>query len=65
VSDFPNLNISKNRDSFCTTYTVTGPPEEVSAWFATVKRNFHPAGYGTWGRWEGETFVVTHYNSCD
>ena len=53
MSDFPNLNISKNRDSFCTTYTVTGPPEEVSAWFAAVKRNFHPAGYGTWGRWEG------------
>mgnify|MGYP004034740207 CR=1 FL=1 len=68
---FPSLSIRSFRTDFSTTYEIVGQKEEAVAWLESLKRGYHPAGYGTHGKILHESpcgkVEMTAYrsNSCD
>ena len=66
-----NVTVKTLRDSFGTTYWITGAEEDVKAWCDRLKESYHPCGYGTSCRLykANEDSTVTYrahrYNSCD
>ena len=68
---WPTLAIRSYRTKFSTTYEVTGKKEEALEWLESLKRGYHPAGYGTHGRILHESpcgrveMSAYRANSCD
>jgi hypothetical protein len=66
-----NVKVNTIRTSFSTLYKVIGPKAECEAWLEKLKENFHPSGYGTYGKFITElpngNQVMSAYraNSCD
>lgn len=67
----PNVKVSTSRTSFMTNYEVIGPKAECEAWLERLMNSYHPAGYGTHGRFvdeleNGDSVMSAYrYNSCD
>ena len=65
------LKVQRIRTQFSPNYEVIGSKEECEIWLENLKRSFHPAGYGTHGKFIEELpngdFVMSAYraNSCD
>jgi len=66
-----NVKVNTIRTSYSTNYEVIGPKAECEAWLENLMNNFHPAGYGTHGKFISEMpngdHVMSAYraNSCD
>ncbi len=66
-----NVKVQIARTTFSTNYEVVGPQEDCEAWLERLKQCYHPAGYGTRGRFidtlENGDCVMAAYraNSCD
>lgn len=68
---FPSLKIQSESTDFSTHYKIVGKKEDAIAWLESLKRGYHPAGYGTHGKIVHESpcgrVEMTAYraNSCD
>ena len=66
-----NVKVSIARTAFSTNYEVIGSKAQCEAWLDNLKKSFHPAGYGTHGKFITEMpngdHVMSAYraNSCD
>ena len=66
-----DVKVNTTRGYFGTNYEVIGPKAQCEAWLDNLKKSFHPAGYGTYGKFitnlpNGEhVMAVYRANSCD